>query len=186
MKSAVVPLRSLTGRVTRIQTQLAHRLCRILFRTINLCHNPSSYLSSHHSHNISRSSSNNPVSLLLCTIQHFRPNTSRWPGFRNPTDLRLLVSLAPLAYCLLLTSSPSTRLWFLLPHTIPWAQYPNLGLRSNIIILFRQQTLRHTRATFTLALTGKGKSRPQTSRTRTENPMFLAVRMAVIMVVVTF
>lgn len=175
MKFAGVPLRSLIGGVMRIQTQPAHQFCHILLHTINLCRNISSYLPNNHSPSSSPSSSNNLLLRLLCTIQHFK--LSRLPGFRNHTDL-LLVLLDPMAYYLFPTSSLSTRLWFLLLHIIPSARCLNLASKFSIIILLRQRTLRHTRATITRTPTGKGKSRPQTSRTRTENHMFPVARMA--------
>lgn len=175
MKFAVVPLRSLIGGVTRIQTKPAHQFCHILLHTINLCRNLFSYLPNNHSPSSSPSSSNNLLLRLLCIIQHFR--LSRWPGFRNPTDLPLAL-LDPMECCPFPISSLSTRLWFLLLHIIPSARCLSLALKFSIIILLHQRTLLHTRATLTLTLTGKGKSRPQTSRTRTENHIFPVARMA--------
>lgn len=170
MKFVAVPLRSLIGGVMRIQTKPVHQFCHILLHTINLCRNLFSYLHSNHSPNSSPSSSNNLLLRLLCFIQHFRLNS--WPGFRNPTDLPLVL-LDPVACCHFPTSSLSTRLWFLLLHIMPLARCLNLALKLSIIILLRQRTLRHTKTA-----TGKGKSRPQTSRTRTENHIFPVARMA--------
>lgn len=81
MSFVVAPLRSLTGRMMRIQTQPARRLYHILFHTISLCRKLSnklfSNLSNNHSRSTSLSTSNNLHLPPLCTIQHFKPNTSR-------------------------------------------------------------------------------------------------------------